>query len=221
MSHHVGRTCTPPAAAELFVAALVEDSSLREAILGDLCEEHTARARQESPSAADRWYWSEVARSTLPLLWMTRPRPGSTAALQLLAALATGFALVGAITIGSLIGIGWTFAVMSGQGYASGLIAFAESGWFVWLCSAMVVTTSGVTAGYAMAFLHRRAALGSAIALGLVCVPMSAVTIATNGTGAPVWHEVAFSLLVLPGAVSGALLRARHSHARAPWRRPA
>ncbi|HJR61961.1 MAG TPA: ADOP family duplicated permease [Vicinamibacterales bacterium] len=57
-------TGEPPRLAERLLAwSLV--AADREAVLGDLCEEFHARARQEGAPAARRWYWAEVRRSIL------------------------------------------------------------------------------------------------------------------------------------------------------------
>jgi hypothetical protein len=41
----------------------------REAMLGDLIEEYTLRAKSSSPLAASRWFWSQACRSVPSMVW--------------------------------------------------------------------------------------------------------------------------------------------------------
>ena len=49
----------------------------RDAVLGDLCEEFAARAQQDGPVAARRWYWTQVRRSLLDNLRRRIPSQGA------------------------------------------------------------------------------------------------------------------------------------------------
>jgi len=64
----------PPPLSEKLLALLLPPGD-REAILGDLAEEHRARARRDGKGAADRWYRWEVLRAALPALRSRLPRP--------------------------------------------------------------------------------------------------------------------------------------------------
>lgn len=65
----------PPRLAEWLVQrSLPVDESEREAVLGDLAEEHAVIARR-SRARADAWYWGQTARSILPNLQRRLTRP--------------------------------------------------------------------------------------------------------------------------------------------------
>jgi predicted permease len=57
----------PPRLAEwLLECSLPDDADERDAVLGDLAEEHDAIAAAEGARLARRWYWRQAARSVLP-----------------------------------------------------------------------------------------------------------------------------------------------------------
>jgi uncharacterized membrane protein len=59
---------SPPALACWFLESLVPAPN-REAMLGDLIEEYALRAESASPLTASRWFWSQVCRSVLAMVW--------------------------------------------------------------------------------------------------------------------------------------------------------
>ena len=68
-------TPRPPRSAEWLVEkTLPPDPDEREAVLGDLAEEHAALAERDGRRAADRWYWRQAARSVGPNLLRRRAR---------------------------------------------------------------------------------------------------------------------------------------------------
>jgi hypothetical protein len=59
----------PPRAAEWLVErSLPIDTAEREAVLGDLAEEHVEIARRAGTVAADTWYWRQTIGSVVPNL---------------------------------------------------------------------------------------------------------------------------------------------------------
>ena len=62
-------SAAPPRIAQWLVEkTLPPDPAERDAVLGDLAEEHAALAERDSRRAADRWYWRQAARSLGPNL---------------------------------------------------------------------------------------------------------------------------------------------------------
>lgn len=82
----------PPWLAEKLLSGIVSPDQ-GDALLGDLCEEHAARA-SASPPAAARWYWNQVFRS-LPILLGRRARHGRW--LSTLAIAIAAYVVVGAL----------------------------------------------------------------------------------------------------------------------------
>jgi hypothetical protein len=62
------RRNSPPAFACRLLASVVP-VLYREAMLGDLIEEYTLRAKSASPLTASRWFWSQAFRSIPSMVW--------------------------------------------------------------------------------------------------------------------------------------------------------
>lgn len=62
-----------PRSAAWIVGRLLPEQD-REALLGDLVEEHALRTRADKYPNEFLWYWSQVTRSTAPLLWAAARR---------------------------------------------------------------------------------------------------------------------------------------------------
>jgi hypothetical protein len=73
----------PPRLAEwLIKRSLPADSAERDAVLGDLAEEHTMLATSAGALRAALWYWAQTLRSVLPNFRRRRVFAGSSADLR-------------------------------------------------------------------------------------------------------------------------------------------
>ncbi len=69
-------SASPPRLAQwLIERSLPADRQERDAVLGDLAEEHAALEITRGPRAADAWYWRQTARSLAPNLLRRLSRP--------------------------------------------------------------------------------------------------------------------------------------------------
>ena len=69
-------SASPPRLAQwLIERSLPADRQERDAVLGDLAEEHAALETTRGPRAADAWYWRQTARSLAPNLRRRLSRP--------------------------------------------------------------------------------------------------------------------------------------------------
>jgi hypothetical protein len=187
----------PPWLATRLLSAVTR-ADVRDALLGDLCEEYAVRAA-ESSGAAARWYWSQAIRS-VPVLLGHRSRRGrwiSTLAIAL-----ASYVIVGALNaIGTSLAARW-FGELVSTNYIPaaivGLIAIA--------CGATVASWVRRSAGDVLG------ALVMLVALLLLVFPMDA---------SPVWYQLVFLVLGPLAAHLGSRVVARDTApggARSSWR---
>lgn len=99
---------TPPRFAESMLrAVLTENIDLSEAMLGDMAEGWSARARTVDAHAADRWYWEHTVRSlpSLLALWCRTVGLRRLTAIAAIAVVARLFMLIlqyAALVVGSV-----------------------------------------------------------------------------------------------------------------------
>jgi hypothetical protein len=199
----------PPRGAELLAAAFLPDALQREAMLGDLAEEYQLVASQQGTRAADRWYLSQVTRSLFPLAIMAVRADGAAGPLRFVLNVMAGLVAVSTLVPLSFSAVGWLAAFASGGEYIHGVLAFGQSPAVVYSWWAFTCIITGIGAGYTLARVGGRSGVASAITLGLLCIPLSAITLAVDSGGATVWYEVALSAVILPAIVCGTLLRVR------------
>jgi hypothetical protein len=92
-----------PRKAELLLEALGARSDFRDALLGDLAEEHAVRAERDGAAAARRWYYREAIRAAPYLLrdWSRHLRARDVAHLAGIALTSLVFVEV----LGALVGV--------------------------------------------------------------------------------------------------------------------
>ena len=153
----------PPPRAEALLEALGAEHGYRDAVIGDLAEEFQARAERDGERAARWWYYGEAVRSvpTLARSWGRSLRGKDLAHLAGLAL--TAFVLSRAL-VGFIVGMAYVVAqrtgVATGAEGASGVVCLITALKFV------LVFADTLVAGFIAAWLHERAPLTSAFALG-------------------------------------------------------
>ena len=199
----------PPRGAELLAAAFLPDRAQREAMLGDLAEEYHLVASQQSVRAADRWYLSQVTRSLVPLTILALRADGAAGPLRFVINVMAGLVAVAILVPLSFSLAGWSAALASGGEYIDGVLAFGQSPYVVYSWWLLTCVITGIGAGYSLKRVGGNSGSASAIALGVLCIPLSAITLAVDSSGAPVWHEVALTAVILPAIACGTFLRVR------------
>jgi hypothetical protein len=154
-------------------------------ILGDLEEEYSLRARDTSPRSASRWYWGQVYRSIVPLIFVSIRRRAWLVTLGV--ALATYF-LAGIIefSIGTMITEAFSLNE-NGESYLSFAIG-------------LVTLTLG---GYCAMWVRR----GTAAVMSAVVIVVVTVLMATRPESAPLWYALGFLTLGPIATMGGGILR--------------
>jgi hypothetical protein len=186
-----------PAILEIVLAGLNVDRSLRDAITGDLIEEHAALAAVHGERSADRWMRQQILRS-VPVFVHAAVRNGG---FRLLAAL-VGAALAALLAVGLMIG--------ASAALLSALVSPQTIGRLTILAFAIDLTY-GAAGGYLAARLGRAAPLGAAFVFGVLGVSLTLM----SGGDAHSWYGPALQVLLIPATVTGGWLRARHLARRA------
>ncbi len=191
----------PPIVAEWFAETIVSDRALCDAALGDLAEDFATMAQSDSIGAARGWYWSQVARSVLPLSIVSLRLAGARGWLRLIASVVLGYVVLVVVVVFS---DGW-------------LMDLTSQLWLTSIISLLAGAAGAVTAGYVAAAVGGRAPMLSALALGLLCVFASVLMLVymDGNDGSPLWYRIALMLIVLPACALGAMLRARRLRAAA------
>ena len=174
----------PPRLATWLLECFLADAE-REAILGDLLEEHGIRIRTGSPSDAARWYWSQVGRSLLPVLHAGVRRGGW---LVTTVVAVDAYLLAGTI---EFVGTGLMARALSPAGLA------------FWLLSAIVGLATMMLGGYVAAWIRPAAAPVLAAIVMLVVLAL----FATAPGSAPLWYGLAFLVFGPVAALAGGALR--------------
>jgi hypothetical protein len=80
----------------IWIFSRLVPKDVREPLMGDLAEEYAQRVKQQSASAAFKWYLRQIRNSILPLVWVRLARAVwlSTLAVALLAFFSTAVAQV-------------------------------------------------------------------------------------------------------------------------------
>lgn len=209
----------PPRAVERVLESLGASPDMTEEVVGDLAEEFELRVEEDDPQAACLWYYREALRAVPHLvgdaLSRLRPRDVRRSAGIGLGALALLYAI--GISVGT---VGWT---AYGIAVALGMppVAALGPGPLVFALGLTLGVSTGVAGGYLAVWLDRRAALGSALAFGLVatCEFVSLTTLATAfvpDATSPLWYRIATPIVLLTGALLGGALRVARRPAAAP-----
>jgi len=192
----------------LILAGSVADDGLRDAIAGDLIEDHAIIVAQRGRIAAEFWlvrqlvvsfpHFASLASlgsrpraSCFRLAWVARFYGLLGVLVAMSAALAVGFAWIAARSADSLL----LLSVASMAGAALG--------------------------GFAAAHIARRAPLVAALAVGVMCAGIGVGALLLGDVHAPHAPWTALQFSIIPAAVFGGLFRARQlarTHQRLPAR---
>jgi hypothetical protein len=208
----------PPRVAELLLESLGAQTDFRDSLLGDLAEEFALRVERDGIGAARRWYYRESIRATPHLLrdWARALRPRDLSHLA-------GVVLSSYVFLVMLAG--FLAAVVRSAMVALGVpldLLLLRAGHPVLLhaIGLPLGAVGAVMGGYIAAWLHDRAPLVSALALGVVwsCVDLSVLTIVG---GTPARYQFAVPVVVVVGTATGGALRVCRSRSLGRGKQPA
>ena len=207
----------PPRVAELLLESLGAQAAFRDSLLGDLAEEFALHVERDGIGAARRWYYRESIRATPYLLrdWARGLRSRDLSHLAgvvlssyvFLVMLAGFFAAVVRSTI-------VTFGVpLDLRLVRTGDVLLHAIGLPLGAIGAMM-------GGYIAAWLHDRAPLVSALALGVVWSCIDLLVLRIIGS-TPAWYQFAVPVVVLVGTATGGALRVCSSRSLGQGKTPA
>lgn len=196
-----------PAYPERFLGMLIPDADIREAVLGDLREEHHRIATEGTLRAANRWYWSEIAESAIPFVMLWLVGGGARDRIRFGLAVLLGYLIMVGCMVASLVAIGGVVAFFTNSTYASGLVAFAVTPGAMAVWSLGVAGVAGVASGRAIVRVGGRVALAGVLAVGVLGIPFVALTVAPDIAAAPIWFQLSLCAVLFPSTVMGAVWR--------------
>jgi hypothetical protein len=183
------RSDIPPRLATWILARLVPNTD-RDAVIGDLLEEHALRFRSESVPNASWWYWSQVSRSAQPLVWTAVRRGGW---LETLGAAIAAYLLVNMIQSAGGLAV---WRLLGDMPLAAGLISLT------------IVLSAMVLGGYIATRMRR----GAAVMLAVISALSVIRSMAPTGDSIPVGYFVGWLVACpLAALAGGALLPSRET----------
>ena len=203
----------PPQVAEHLLAALGADPAFRDAVLGDLAEEHAERTARDGARAAARWYRREALRAAPHLLWSALRALRGRDVAHLAGVAVSAYVLLIATT--SLV-----LGLVLGSLVVAGVVppdVHPRVTHPAFLVAVMIVgKLSSIAGGYIAAALHARAPMLGALALGLAWATGLRLLALLAGDAAllPAWYPVVASVGVLVGTTLGGALRAARGGVR-------
>jgi hypothetical protein len=194
----------PPRFIESILEALGAETNFREALLGDLAEEFVARAERDGVALARRWYYRESMRAVPHLLrdsWRhLRPRDVRDLAKVVITSLLCVIVLgVFANVIVLAVGVPPSILIHSPPFAVIGLL---------------LGCTSSVTGGYIAAWLHARAPVVGAMALGVTWSSLSLASMLLAPHGLPALYRFGVPIVVIIGTTAGGVFRACRSQSQ-------
>jgi hypothetical protein len=153
----------PPHRIEALLEALGAEHGYRDAVIGDLTEEFQVRAERDGERVARRWYYAEALRSA-PALARSWARGVRGREIAQLAGLALTAFVLSRVLVGFVIGMAYLVVLRTGVATAVGAMTGAL--FTIFALKAALVFADTVVAGFIAAWLHERAPLTSALALG-------------------------------------------------------
>ncbi len=186
---------------DLWVAGTVFDPMLRDAIAGDLIEEHAALVETRGQFLAAVWTSRQLVVSTPG--FATLSRTGGIGCRGLDFGLALRFYSVLAFLVACALALALLFVVARDASVDTGVVALSFIG-------SLVASGGG---GFLAAMAARRAPIVGAVALVTMCLGISIGATLVNepqalhASHAPQWYWAALLLSVGPAVVAGALLR--------------
>ena len=180
---------------DLVLAATVPDAALRDAISGDLREEHAELCVTRGRLRAKLWLLRQVVASI--------PRFASL----------TGSSLVDSCSGRAAARFYFALSLLVGVGVATALGIDALGRWTAGspmiLFALAAVAECSLYLGYLAAGIAPRAPLNGAIAVSAVSLSVGVGGLLLGDFQAPAWFVVASQLLAVPAALAGALLSVR------------
>jgi hypothetical protein len=159
----------------------------REALLGDLAEEHAMRANATGSSAAARWYLRQIGASVAPLLWARLTQSGWLAT--------TGAAFVAYIAVGFVeLTVNWAIADVSGTRTAD----YNPLGMLITFPLVVLI-------GYFAAGFRRRAPI---VLTALMLLSVTAMTLWADER-LPAWYRIAYFVVGPAATLVGSAWRRR------------
>ena len=195
----------PPRLAESFLASLGAQPEFRDAVLGDLAEELNLRAAWDGVRAARRWYYREAMRAVPHLLrdWARGLRVRDVT--RLIGVAITSFTFMAIIGVTVLVVARVTLGAL---GLSSGLDWLGQHEPISVIANMTIGSVGAALGGYIAGWLHPRAPIVGALALGVAwaAAGVAAVALVTT-TLNPLLYLM--PLMVIPGTIAGGALRAR------------
>jgi len=164
----------------------------KDAVLGDLIEEHALRAATSPAPNESWWYLRQVSRSLAPLLWAAARRG------QWLATLGAAVAAYGLIKIIESASAVTLFAVLAPQSSAFVLALYIFG------------PANMMLGGYVAARMRP----GAATALAAISIIMVLQWMATAGSVVSIWFAAYFLVVCPLTALAGGALERKLRHAR-------
>ena len=195
----------PPRTAERLLDALGATPAFRDALLGDLAEEHALRVAYDGERAAGRWYWREAFRVAPHLRrdWAHQLRARDVA--QMGGAVGAGFIGVGAVVMGTLA------AVETAVERSLGPVTFPwhdeRSGMPTFAAMLLLYVVLGAVAGRVASRLEHRAPAVAALGVGIAWAAFALALPLPARSPLPAWYLLAQAVAVLGGTVLGGLHR--------------
>jgi hypothetical protein len=213
----------PPPGVELFATALIADRELREEIIGDLTEEYSRLSASASPPQATGWYWSQLARSAIPLSTMAVSRGGWRGWTRHTFAVLAGSATIYLIlALGAILQLRLRGVFLTRASPLASLLSFGQPTfglppqWLTVSISLAVTFLAGAVSSYIAASVGRRSPLAPAMTLCAVYIGLLyvlplliGVVVGMRGPSAATWGSVWRIGWMLVAVMVGVLLKAR------------
>ena len=193
----------PPRFAERILGSLGAHTEFRDAVLGDLAEELALRAEWDGVRAARRWYYHEAVRTAPYLLrnWAHGLRLRDVTRLAGVVLTSYVFMLMMALGV-----LAVARSVIGAAGVSSLLQWLAQREGIPLAVNFAIGSSAAIGAGYIAGWLHARAPVAAALALGVVWSLVGVAVIVTVGT-TPWWYPLILPVVLIVATMTGGALR--------------
>jgi hypothetical protein len=216
---------TPPRAAERLLEALGAEAEFRDALLGDLAEEHAIRAAYDGERAAGRWYRREALRVAPHLVRDGARRLGWRGVRRLAGVVLTAYTAAHFVHIALSGTMMQGVVLLAGNPHTPRYYGSLQLSWAHpirgALALAMLLTFTAlapVVSGFVAASTEDEAPLFPALALGALQLGLLCIQLAVGlpgptgpawlpGPSVPAWVLGCQCVLVVAGPAVGAVLR--------------
>jgi hypothetical protein len=182
-----------PELLDVALTGLNVDRELREAIIGDMVEEHAEIAAARGNRLANWWIVSQLLRSAPIFARATLREEGRGWVRAMLRTVGAALLALGIVWVAASLSASVAFAALAPETLARLTIVMLA-----------IDLGYGVAGGYLAARLGR-APLTSAVTFGVLGATASIFAAGTT----PSWYALVLSLLLLPATVAGGWIRAR------------